>query len=139
MSDANDTLQMNDVLAGIEQAFGPESAFTAEPVSEPEKQVLAKVFGDDGYQDYLQDQINRQVIRDYLLNARILGFIDKDQLEEILHRAASFEGRAVLALHMIMRSVEEAWNLAQECGEGSLQVLRPVPGSPPQLELIPQR
>jgi len=137
MADQNDQLQMNEMLDDLEQAFGPELPFIERELTEQQLAVLAGVFGDEGYQHYLQDQINRQVIRDYLLNARVLGYIDDEHVAALMHRAASTEGRAVLSLHMVMRSVEEAWDLAGECMSGNLQVLRPVAGSPPQLELIP--
>ena len=137
MADATDELQMNEMLDDLEQAFGPELPFTDAVLQEEDLAVLGRLFGDDGYQEYLQDQINRQVIRDYLLNARVLAYIDDEHVAVLMHRAASREGRAVLALHMVMRSVEEAWDLADECSSGNLQVLRPVAGSPPQLELIP--
>lgn len=137
MADATDQLQMNEMLADLEQAFGPELPFTDAPLEERDLAALGRLFGDDGYQQYLQDQINRQVIRDYLLNARVLGYIDDEHVAVLMHRAVSCEGRAVLALHMVMRSIEDAWDLADECSSGNLQVLRPVAGSPPQLELIP--
>ena len=137
MADATDELQMNKMLADLEQAFGDELPFSGTALAEEDLAVLGRLFGDDGYQQYLQDQINRQVIRDYLLNARVLGYVDDEHVAVLTRRAMSPEGRAVLALHMVMRSVEEAWDLAGECSSGSLQVLRPVPGSPPQLELIP--
>ena len=137
MADATDELQMNEILADLEQAFGAELPFSDGPLADEDLAALGRLFGDDGYQQYLQDQINRQIIRDYLLNARVLGYLDDEHLAVLVHRAMSQEGRAVLALHMVMRSVEEAWDLAGECSSGSLQVLRPVAGSPPQLELIP--
>lgn len=127
---------MNEVLAGIEDAFGAETPFSEAPLAEADVMVLNRVFGDHGYQQYLQDQVNRQVIRDYLLNAVVLGHVDGEDLAAIKRRAGSSEGRSALSLHMIMRSVEEAPELARECS-GSLRMLRPVPGSPPQLELIP--
>ena len=137
MADGKDQLRMEELLADLEQAFGSELPFTEAELSGEDLTALARLFGDEGYQKYLQDQINRQVIRDYLLNARVLGYIDDEHMAILIHRASSAEGRAVLALHMVMRSVEEAWDLAGECGSGNLQVLRPVAGSPPQLELIP--
>ena len=127
---------MNEVLAGIEDAFGEEPPFSEVPLAEEDVLVLNRIFGDQGYQLYLQDQVNRQIIRDYLLNAVVLGHVDGEDLNAIKRRAGSCEGRSALSLHMIMRSVEEASDLARECS-GSLRVLRPVPGSPPQLELIP--
>lgn len=129
-------MQMNEVLAGIEDAFGAETPFSDAPLTEDDIAVLNRVFGDQGYQQYLQDQVNRQVIRDYLLNAVVLGHIDDHGLATIKRRAGSTEGRSALSLHMVMRSVEEASDLAAECS-GSLRMMRPVPGSPPQLELIP--
>lgn len=137
MADKNEQLQMNEMLSDLEQAFGPELPFVEQELTAQHLEALQQLFGDEGYQHYLQDQINRQVIRDYLLNARVLGYIDEEHVSALMHRAASTEGRAVLALHMVMRSVEEAWDLAGECMSGTLQVLRPVAGSPPQLELIP--
>jgi hypothetical protein len=95
------------------------------------------VFGDDGFQGYLQDQVNRQIIRDYLTNAVLLGFLCEEGLAALMEKVASSEGRAAMSLHMLMSSVESASELLSNGGAQLLQPLVPVPGSTPHMKLVP--
>ncbi len=131
-----DQLQLDKVVHEIESAFGPEPPFSERQLSDKEKSVLSEVFGDEGYQRYLQDQVNRQIIRDYLTNAVLLGCISDERFTVLAHQAATVQGRASLSIHMLMHSVEEANDIPLNAGAGLKQVRR-APGSPPQLELIP--
>jgi len=129
-------LQLENVVREIDNAFGAEMPFTNRPLTELETEVLAGVFGDEGFQRYTQDLANRQIIRDYLTNAVMLGSIEDDRFVVLAQQAGTAKGRAALALHMLMFSLEEANDIPLNAGAG-LKKLRLAPGSPPQLELIP--
>ena len=129
-------LQLESVVREIEDAFGDEIAFTERPLTDTETEVLAGVFGDEGFQRYEQDLANRQIIRDYLTNAVMLELIQDERFAVLAQQAGTVKGRAALALHMLMRSVEEANDIPLNAGAG-LKKLHLKPGSPPQLELIP--
>ena len=64
-------MRLDTLVQQIETAFGETPPFTSEGLAEADRDVLLRVFGDQGYQVYLQDQVNRQIIRDYLTNARL--------------------------------------------------------------------
>ena len=129
-------LQLETVVREIENAFGAEQPFTDRPLTELETEVLAGVFGDEGFQRYTQDLVNRQIIRDYLTNAVMLESIQDDRFAVLAGQAGTVSGRAALSLHMLMRAVEDANDIPLNAGAG-LKKLRVSPGSPPQLELIP--
>lgn len=129
-------LELNDIIDRIDGAFGAELPFSQQALTEEDRYALARVFGDSGYQDYLQDQVNRQIIRDYLTNALILGYITEDGLESVAEQLASESGRATLSLHMLMRSVEEAADLPLGPAPEPLKPLRPDDSSPPHFRLV---
>lgn len=129
-------LQLDEVVREIETAFGDETPFTERQLTEQETAILSQVFGDEGYQHYIEDQVNRQIIRDYLTNAVLLGCIADDRFAVLAQQAATANGRASLSIHMLMHSIEEANDIPLNAGAGLKQVRR-APGSPPQLELIP--
>jgi hypothetical protein len=129
-------LQLDQVVGEIETAFGEETPFTERRLTDQETAVLSEVFGDEGYQRYIQDQANRQIIRDYLTNAVLLGCIADDRFAVLAQQAATAKGRASLSIHMLMHSIEEANEIPLNAGAGLKQIRR-APGSPPQLELIP--
>ncbi len=129
-------LQIESVVREIEDAFGNELAFTERPLTDTETGVLSAVFGDQGFQRYTQDLVNRQIIRDYLTNAVMLELLQDDRFAVLTQQAGTVKGRAALALHMVMHSIEEANDIPLNAGAG-LKKLRLKPGSPPQLELIP--
>ena len=106
-----DPLRIDQVINRINAAFGEELPFMDSPPDEAEVAVLNRVFGDQGFRAYLQDQVNRQIIRDYLTNAVLLGFLSDQRLAAYAEQCGSLEGRALLSLHMLMSSVEEAESL----------------------------
>ena len=130
-------MQLEEIVQRIEDAFGESMPFTESPLSDEDVTVLDRVFRDGGYESYMQDQHNRQIIRDYLTNAVILGVLGEDQLSSFDGQVATEEGRSRLSLHMLMSSVEEAVNLAADSESPALAPLKPVPGSPPHMKLVP--
>lgn len=124
------------MVAQIEEAFGDNPPFTSARLAQDDQDVLLRVFGDDGYQVYLQDQVNRQIIRDYLTNAMMLGFIPEQTFSEMQGMLGDQESRASLSLHMLMSSVEQAPELIANGVPSRLQPLEPGPDSPPHIRLI---
>ncbi|MEM1155238.1 MAG: hypothetical protein AAGI44_13960, partial [Pseudomonadota bacterium] len=101
-------LHLDRLVEQLDDAFGHELPFSSGELSVEQMDTLKEVFGDHGYQAYLQDQINRQIIRDFLVNAVMLGFLEESAVEALSGQVASREGRAALSLHMLMSSVEQA-------------------------------
>lgn len=130
-------MQLEEIVDSIEQAFGETPPLSSEPPGPAEQPVLDKLFHDDQYQFYLQDLHNRQIIREYLVNAVVLGTLAEERLAAFTDRVATWEGRSVLSLHMLMSSVEEAENLAQEPPEDDLKPLVPGSDAPPFMKLVP--
>ena len=130
-------MQLDNVVNIIEQAFGESPPFSGRPLLGDDIAALQRVFGDSGYQAYLQDQVNRQIIRDYLTNAVLLGFLCEEGLASLAGQVASSAGRAALSLHMLMNSVENASELVRNEGLEPLEALAPVPDSPSHLKLVP--
>lgn len=129
-------MQLDQVVERIDLAFGEELPFSERVLTAEDRTVLDRVFSDQGYQGYMQDQVNRQIIRDYLLNAMLLGFLDEEQLASITPRISTPEGRANLSLNMLMSSVEQAAEVLAAGAAEDLSPLRPEPGSPPHIRLI---
>ena len=127
-------LHLDEIVGWIDAAFGGVS-----PVPEnPDDEALKRIFGDRGYQRYLQDQVNRQIIRDYLTNAVVLGVITVGGLPAFASQIVSEEGRATLALYMLMSSVEEAKDLPALNGDIELlKPLKPTVGGHPHIKLVP--
>ena len=130
-------LHLDKIVERIERAFGKPLPYSNQPVAAQESEVIERVLGDDGYQVYLQDQVNRQVIRSYLANAIVLGILPEERLVAFAAQLATSETRAALSLHMLMSSVEEANALVPGDAPEVLQPLRPAPGSPPHMKLVP--
>ncbi|MFK8047240.1 MAG: hypothetical protein AB8B81_02280 [Halioglobus sp.] len=131
-----DQLQIDDIVRRIDGSFGEELPFSGRALTENDIEVLQRIFGDGGFQDYLDDQANRQIIRVYLTNAIILGFLPEMQVEDYSHQIESREGRAALSLHILMNSVEDAHTLPVETDPENLKKLRAERGSPPHLRVI---
>ncbi|TGD74008.1 hypothetical protein E4634_07660 [Mangrovimicrobium sediminis] len=129
-------MQLDKIVQRIDDAFGEAMPFTANPLESADREVLYRVFGDEGYHVYLQDQINRQIIRDYLTNAAMLGFVSEEDLGELTAMAANPDGRAALSLHMLMTSVEEAASLLHQGIPESLTLLEVDPDAPPHIHLV---
>jgi hypothetical protein len=127
-------LHLDEIVNWIDGAFGDVSP--SPPNADIE--TLRGIFGDHGYQRYLQDQVNRQIIRDYLTNAVVLGVITTGGLAAFATQVVSEDGRATLALYMLMSSVEEARDLPSINGDIEvLKPLRPAPGAHPHIKLVP--
>ncbi|MBP6681783.1 MAG: hypothetical protein KA159_00630 [Halioglobus sp.] len=129
-------LQLDRLVERLEGAFGEELPFSSGELSQGQVEVLRQVFGDDGYQSYLQDQVNRQIIRDFTVNAVMLGFLTEESVSGISRQVASREGRAALSLHMLMSSVEQAAQLMAPQEPEQLSRLKPGLKLPPYIKLI---
>ena len=127
-------MHLDEIVSWIDAAFGDVSPAP----QNPDEETLKRIFGDRGYQRYLQDQVNRQIIRDYLTNAVVLGVIPIGGLAAFASQIVSEEGRATLALYMLMSSVEEAKDLPPVSTDVEvLKPLKPVPGNHPHIKLVP--
>lgn len=126
-------MHLDEIVSWIDAAFGDSSPRPA-PADE---EALNRIFSDAGFQRYLKDQVNRQIIRDYLTNAVVLGEIPEGGLAAFASQMVSEESRATLALFMLMSSVEEAKDLPVVSGgvEG-LKPLTPAPNQPPYIKLV---
>ena len=129
-------MRLDTLVEDIETAFGETPPFTSEGLEQGDRDVLVRVFGDQGYQIYLQDQVNRQIIRDYLTNAVMLGFLPENDLPGFAHLIGNQEARASLSLHMLMSSVEQAPQLLTRGVPSRLTQLKPSPDSPPHIHII---
>ena len=129
-------MQLNQIIEHIDQAFGEELPFSARELDGQDREVLHRVFGDEGYQSYLQDQVNRQIIRDFLVNAVLLGFLPQQALVDIAGQVGTRESRASLSLHMLMTSVEQAAELFTAAEPDRLSKLKPGLQLPPYIKLI---
>jgi hypothetical protein len=130
-------VELDKIVEQLDTAFGCELPFSQAALAPADLAALRRVFGDAGYQDYLHDQVNRQIIRDYLVNAVMLGFLAEESLADFGRQVATREGRSTLSLHMLMTSVEHVAELAGGGSEaGNLTPLRPEPGSPPHIRLV---
>ncbi len=129
-------LQLDRLVELLEGAFGEELPFSSGDLSSGQIEVLRQVFGDDGYQSYLQDQVNRQIIRDFTVNAVMLGILPEQSIAGISRQVATREGRAALSLHMLMSSVEQAVELVAPQEPEQLSRLKPGLKLPPYMKLI---
>ncbi len=129
-------LHLDRLVEHLETAFGAELPFSAGELSSGQVEVLQQVFGDDGYHSYLQDQVNRQIIRDFLVNAVLLGFLQEQEISGIAGQIDTREGRAALSLHMLMSSVEQAAELVSAAEPAQLRKLKPGLQLPPYIKLI---
>ena len=129
-------LHLDHLVEQLESAFGEELPFSAGELSVGQVEALQQVFGDEGYQSYLQDQVNRQIIRDFLVNAVLLEFLPEQAIAGIAPQVSTREGRAALSLHMLMSSVEQAAELVSAAQPEQLSALKPVLQRPPYIKLI---
>ncbi len=130
-------MHLDKIIERIDRAFGEAAALPALPAHLVAAQDIETLMGGEGFQLYLQDQVNRQIIRDYLTNALLLGFLCEEDVAALAGQVACSEGRAALSLHMLMSSVESAGELLANGVAQELQPLVPVPGSPPHMKLVP--
>jgi hypothetical protein len=131
-------VHLDEIVDWIDQAFGDSTQECLVPLSDESVRGLLR---DDAFQRYFRDEVNRQIIRDYLTNAVVLGVISETGLLAFAPQVGSEEGRATLALYMLMSSVEDARDLPPVSGEvESLQPLQPQPGVPgdrSHIKLVP--
>lgn len=124
-------MHLDEIISWINGAFGEES--TGQETTDIE--ALRKILGDNDYQRYLQDQVNRQIIRDYLVNALVLGVITEGGLPAFAASIKTEEGRATMALYMLMSSVEDARDLPAL--EARIKPLQPAADPHPHIKLVP--
>ena len=118
-------ISLDDLIDSIDIAFGAE-------VPCPREQAdTAELF-----QEWLHDQVSRQVIRDYLVNAVRLKFLGRSGLGDYLVLLGDPDNRALLSLHMVMSSVEDAALLAADVSGAELVSLEADDPAPVQLELV---
>jgi hypothetical protein len=129
-------LHLDRLMEHLDGAFGEELPFSTGELSLGQVDMLRQVFGDHGYQAYLQDQVNRQIIRDFLVNAVMLGFLTEHSISGISRQVATRESRAALSLHMLMTSVEQAAELVTQEETVQLSTLEPVAKRPSYIKLI---
>ena len=65
-------IHLDDVVERINRAFGEDLPLTAGTSGEAEREALQRALDNREFDAWMQDQINRQVIRDYLANATSL-------------------------------------------------------------------
>jgi hypothetical protein len=133
-------VHLDEIVNWIDRAFGEEfQEYALEERQDVE--TLRQFLGSEGYQRHFRDQVNRQIIRDYLTNAVVLGVITEGGLAAFASQIDSEEGRATLALYMLMSSVEDARDLPPVNGGVEplkpLQAEKPVPGDRSHIKLVP--
>lgn len=128
-------MQLDEIINWIDGAFGEEQPGE----KAPDVQALKDMLGESEYQGYIQDQVNRQIIRDYLVNALVLGIITEGGLPAFATQISTEEGRATMALYMLMSSVEDARDLPALEGIEPLKPLKPEAEEPPRshIKLVP--
>lgn len=127
-------MHLDEIVNWIDAAFGEASPAPDHADAESVQRML----GEQGYERFLQDQVNRRIIRDYLTNAVVLGVITEGGLAAFASRMVTEDRRAILALYMLMSSVEEAMDIPAMDAPGEVLQLRPL-AEPPQspLKLVP--
>ena len=132
-------MHLDEIIEWIDRAFGEEQLLSRSPELSEEIAALRQAVGEDGYQRYLRDQVNRQIIRDYLINAVVLGVITESGLATFSGSIASEEGRATLALYMLMSAVEDAADLPPVSGDlEALKPLEPAADDRSHIKLVPR-
>lgn len=127
-------MQLNEIIDWVDGAFGSGD----QVVGACDVGALEELFAAEGYQRYLQDQVNRQIIRDYLANAVLLGVLSEAGLPAFALQLSTEEGRSALALHMLMCSVDDALDLIPlESEIEALTPLTPRSEERPHIKLVP--
>jgi len=124
-------LHLDEIISWIEGAFGEATPGQGTG----DIQTLREILGDHAYQRYLQDQVNRQIIRDYLVNALVLDIISVGGLPAFAAGISTEEGRATMALYMLMSSVEDARDLPAL--DVKIKPLKPAADPHPHIKLVP--
>ena len=105
---------LNAVSEKIDEAFGRPPAFTSQPLSQADISVLDRIFGDVGYAVYADDEINRSVIKNFLINALLQGHLEDEGLELALAAVATPQHRSEMALKMIVHGIGDAEALVRQ-------------------------
>jgi hypothetical protein len=129
-------VQLDKIAERIETSFGSTLPMMGQQLNESDDDAFRRVLTDPTYQTYLQDQVNRQIIRDYLVNAVMFGYISDERFLELSQLASTSQGRSTLSLHMLMSSVEAANDLLPQVIKESLKSMQPIASSPPHMVLV---
>jgi len=129
-------LQLDEIVQQIEYSFGEDLPAISAGLLDSSAELLEELQRDDTYQAYLQDQINRQIIRDFLVNAVMLDCVTHKNFSALSEKASTVEGRSALSLHMLMSSVEDANEIVGEIDQSRLKAMKPSPGSPPHMVIV---
>jgi len=78
-----------------------------------EKEAIEAVLDSEQFNDYLQDQIYRWVIRAYLVNSKLQEYINDEQFEDYIQQATTEQGREQLAASILLSAVPLADSLPQ--------------------------
>ena len=129
-------MDLNRLVSRIDKALGESLPVADTAPDEPLRSALEALFSADAYQQYLQDQVNRQIIRDYLVNAVMLGLVPEAEVDQLGEKLRSPEARASMSLQMLMNSVEHAPDLLDHGVPAPLEPLQPSPDTPPNIHLV---
>ena len=102
-------MQLDDLVNSIERQFGADEPPCAGP-------------GEHGFEVYLEDQVNRRIIRDFFINAIVLGHLPRDAVIRLGGSMATPQCRGPLAPNLLMMAVEDAASLLR---------------TPPDIDLVP--
>lgn len=78
-----------------------------------DKEKIDTVINSDQFDNYLQDQIYRWVIKAYLVNAKLQDYINDELFEEYIKQAKTEQGREQLAASILLSAVPLADSLPQ--------------------------
>jgi len=126
-------VHLDELVLRIEQGFGEDLPL---PASETDRDAVVRLLQHPGFAPFLQDQINRQIIKDYLVNAVMLDCITEDNFAALSRQSGSDEGRCTLSLQMLMKSVEAANEIPSEIHKVERKALQAMPGSPPHMVIV---
>lgn len=129
-------MDLNRLVSRIDKALGDGLPVTDSAPDEPLRSALEAVFSDAAYQEYLQDEVNRQIIRDYLINAVMLGLVPEAGIDQLGDQLRSPEARASMSLQMLMNSVEQAPELLAHGVPEPLEPLQTPSDTPPHIHLV---
>ena len=129
-------MDLNRLVSRIDNVLGDGLPMTETAPDEPLRSALEAVFIQDAYQAYLQDEVNRQIIRDYLVNAVMLGLVTEAGIDQLGEQLRSPEARASMSLYMLMNSVEQAPELLAQGVPAPLEPLQSSPDAPPHIHLV---
>lgn len=106
---AIETINISEIRKQIDEQIGV-SALNVPGVN---KELVNAVLNSGPFEEYLQDQIYRWVIRAYLVNAKLQEYITEEQFQAYIEQAKTEQGREQLAASIILSSVPMAEELPQ--------------------------